>query len=232
MTTFDLIDCYLFDYVSTRHLMQAGKNSCGCESMVEEMNEIRNMYSSKPIQDVLRNCVCWRHGHQYCLKATAIIEAVDALMKSIITSTGQPFIIKNKINDNFSDFEELYDFIRSIIGNINGIGLLTVYDTAKRIGHLFETPIYPKQYVYLAAGAADGAINLLKVSSLKFREPIDLFKPYFGTLPSIFIEDILCIFKKELLTVSNQTLVSTVTYPKVQRKSLVTITKNKTVSTI
>jgi len=232
MTTFDLIDCYLFDYVSTRHLMQAGKNSCGCESMVEEMNEIRNMYSSKPIQDVLRNCVCWRHGHQYCLKETAIIEAVDALMKSIITSTGQPFIIKNKINDNFSDFEELYDFIRSIIGNINGIGLLTVYDTAKRIGHLFETPIYPKQYVYLAAGAADGAKKLLKVSSLKFREPIDIFKPYFGTLPSIFIEDMLCIFKKELQTVSNKTLVSTVTYPNIRRISLVTITKNKKVLTI
>ena len=232
MTTFDLIDCYLFDYVSTRHLMQAGKNSCGCESMVEEMNEIRNMYSSKPIQDVLRNCVCRRHGHQYCLKEIAIIEAVDALMKSIITSTGQPFIIKNKINENFSDFEELYDFIHSVIGNIKGIGPLTVYDTAKRIGHLFETPIYPKQYVYLAAGAADGAKNLLKVSSLKFREPIDIFKPYFGTLPSIFIEDILCIFKKELQTVSNQTLVPTVTYPNIRRISLVTITKNKTVLTI
>lgn len=236
MTTFDLVDCYLFDYVSTRHLTMPTGSGCGCISMVEEMNEIRNMYySNQPIQDVLRECVCRRHGHQYCIPNKAVDAVVEVLLKSTIPSTGNPFIDGGKIYDKFCDFEELYDYVRSVIGRIKGIGQLTIYDTAKRIGHLFDTPIYPKMYVYLAAGAKKGAENLiLPMFPLKYREPIDLFKPYFGTLSSIFIEDMLCVFENELKTVSltNLTLPTNITYPKVKNTSLVIITKNKNVPSI
>lgn len=195
MTTFDLIDTYLFDCTSSKY--RSGiKPECG--TMIEEMNDIREKYrNGVKIDEILNDCVCNRHGHQYCIPKNAVKEAVDALMKSVFVcgKTSKPFVLGNKLFNGFADFEQLYDFVNSVIGKISGIGPLTVYDTAKRIGHIFENPIYPKQYVYLAAGAMAGAIKLLNRKTLSFREPIIVFQPYFGTLSSIFIEDILCIYK-------------------------------------
>lgn len=209
MTTFNLVDIYLFDYISTAHRKEL--NLCGCCSMVEEMNEIRKLYntSGRKIKDVLTKCVCNRHGHQYCIPEDAVKDAVDKLLKSRFCSDSLievPLVNKGKFTNKFKDFEELYDFIRSVIGNVKGIGLLTIYDTARRIGHLLDTPVYPKEYIYLAAGAKTGAENLLnlKRNSLKFREPTKIFFPYFGTLPSAFIEDILCIFEDDLKDLSNK----------------------------
>ena len=157
--------------------------------------------SNKPIEKVLRECVCSRKGHQYCISDQAVNEAVDRLKKGECLLSGRkkcPLINNGRIFDQFNDFEELYGIINQIIGDINGIGALTVYDTAKRIGHILETPIYPRQYVYLFAGAADGARGLFPNKTLGFREPTSLFTPYFGTLPSIFIEDILCVWANQL----------------------------------
>ena len=197
MTTFDLIDHYQFEYISTLHHGNIDIN-CGCCSMVEEMNAIKVLYGKDPIRDVIWKCVCNRHGHQYCIPNTAVEDAVNALMGSLFVRAdmeAKPFINGNKISEVFKDFEELYDFISLVISDITGIGPLTVYDTTKRIGHLFSTPIYPKLYVYLAAGAKNGAEALFKKKGLRFREPIQLFEPSFGSFPSIFIEDMLCIYE-------------------------------------
>lgn len=197
MTTFDLIDHYQFEYISTLHRGNININ-CGCCSMVEEMNAIKVLYGKDPIRDVIWKCVCNRHGHQYCIPNTAVENAVNALMDSKFVRADMkvtPFINGNKVSEVFEDFEELYDFISLVISGIPGIGPLTVYDTAKRIGHSFGTPIYPKSYVYLAAGAKNGAEALLKKKGLRFREPIQLFGPSFGSFPSIFIEDMLCIYE-------------------------------------
>ena len=201
MTTFELIDIYLFDYISTAHRKEL-KGECGCCSMVEEMNSIRVKYLTPgyEIKGVINECVCNRHGHQYRIPKKAVEKAVEELMKSKVYS-GSPFIKGGKFVAKFVDFEELYEFVKSVIGGISGIGPLTIYDTARRIGHLFDTPIYPKEYVYLAAGAKDGAKNLLKNKicyPLKDRVPKELFSPFFGTLSSAFVEDILCIFKKDI----------------------------------
>lgn len=198
MTTFDLIDYYLFNLIPP--LKSVKTSSSIGHTMVEEMNEVRDIYlSGGPIKEVLKRCVCDRHGHQYCIVEDAVKDAADALMGSVHVSVfgEKPLVKDSKLVNSFEDFEELYDFVSSVIGGISGIGPLTVYDTAKRIGHLFDEPIYPKMYVYLNAGALDGAKALLGRNDLKFREPITLFEPYFGTFPSIFIEDILCIFKNE-----------------------------------
>lgn len=199
---FDLINIYQFDFISTRH--RTDLKDCGCCSMVEEMNEIRQLYINKGnIDDVLKKCVCNRYGHQYCIPESAVNDAVEALKRSKFINSSLkevPFIQKGKIYEAFIDFEELYDFIHSVIGNINGIGELTIYDTARRIGHLLKTPIYPEMYVYLSAGAKEAAEHLLRKKPLKYREPICLFTPFFGTFPSIFIEDILCIFKDKFVT--------------------------------
>lgn len=201
MTTFDLVTFYQFNLISSKYRSYLG-NAC-CPTMVEEMNEIRELYhNSGSIRDVLEKCVCNRHGHQYCIPTSAIEEAVNKLMDSQLVCAklkkGKPLINKEgKLSEGFSDFEDLYDFVNSVIGGIKGIGPLTVYDTAKRIGHLFENPIYPEKYVYLSAGALEGAKKLLNRKKLSFREPVTIYVPYFGTYPSIFIEDILCIFKDE-----------------------------------
>jgi len=208
MTISDLIDIYMFDYISTTH--DTHLSQCGCCSMVEEMNEIRRKYLNKtPLKDIIKECICNRHGHQYCISKDAVNSATEALFRGKFIQdncTEIPFIKENQkrydLNECFNDFEELYDFIRFAIGGTTGIGPLTVYDTARRIGHLYKKPIYPKMYVYLAAGAKKGAENLLSNTDLHFREPIDLFKPYFGTMPSAFIEDMLCIYKNVLKNIT------------------------------
>ena len=208
MTTSDLIDVYLFDYISTAHRIDL-KGECGCCSMVEEMNGIRVDYLTPGchIEEVVKKCVCNRLGHQYCIPREAVKNAIEALMNSK-TYSGSPLINKEKFVAKFIDFEELYEFVKSVIGGISSIGPLTIYDTARRIGHLLDTPIYPKEYVYLAAGAKKGAAALLKRSenSLKDREPKELFSPFFGTLPSAFVEDILCIFNGDMKDLNKKSI--------------------------
>lgn len=179
--------------------------------MIEEMNEVRDLYLSEaPIEDVLRECVCQRHGHQYCIPSKAVDDAIDALLKGefVFLNKVNPFVQSNRLYEGFADFEQLYDFVASVIAGISGIGPLTVYDTAKRIGHLFANPIYPQQYVYLSGGAMDGAKALLGTNNLKFREPAGLFEPYFKGLSSVFIEDILCIFKSTFASLGGATVKS------------------------
>lgn len=208
MTTFDLIDIYQFGYVSTAFRTDIDSSLCGCCSMVEEMNKIKKEFiNSTAIEEVLKQCICNRHGHQYCIANDAVDKAVRALMESrVVLSdlTTKQFIAGRKFATVFCDFEELYDFVCTVIGPIKGIGPLTIYDTAKRIGHLMSPAIYPKQYVYLAAGAREGAEGLLGTKKLKFREPIQVFTPYFGTFPSIFVEDMLCIFKDSFKRVNSK----------------------------
>lgn len=102
-------------------------------------------------------------------------------------------------NKRYYYFEDLYDDVRRLVTNplISGIGDLTIYDTARRIGHVLDLPVYPERYVYLARGAKEGAKKLLG-RNVNYVEPVDVFKPYFGGLPSICIEDFLCIFKDYL----------------------------------
>ena len=149
-------------------------------------------------EDVIRKCICNRHGHQYCIPNEAVEKATSVLINAQIIDKNSSvglLVNNNMLNNKFADFEHLYDTILMLIGSIKGIGPLTVYDTAKRIGHLLNPPIYPEMYVYLSSGALEGAKGLLGRNDLKFREPICIFAPYFGSLPSIFIEDILCVYK-------------------------------------
>ena len=95
------------------------------------------------------------------------------------------------------DFEELYDKVRAVGMPISGIGDLTIYDTAWRIGMAQSPQICPEQYVYLACGAKTGAEHLLG-KGLKYREPIYRFEPFFGTMPSWLIEDFFCVMKNYL----------------------------------
>ena len=127
--------------------------------------------------------LCVKGAHQYCINNGAI--------KSFITN-----LIGININQlqsqKYCDFEDLYAHIARC--QVKGIGDLTLYDTALRIGHVMHPCIYPKQYVYLARGAKKGA-EILLGRKVGWREPIDVFRPYFGDMPSRCIEDFLCIMK-------------------------------------
>ena len=128
--------------------------------------------------------VCVKGAHQYCISNAAINSAVTALNNAGV------------LYKKYIDFEALYDDVRSIIGGIKGIGDLTIYDTALRIGFTMYPMVLPCRYVYLARGSKAGATKLLNpITPLNYREPACLFAPYFGNMSSHFIEDFLCVLK-------------------------------------
>jgi hypothetical protein len=91
-----------------------------------------------------------------------------------------------------SDFAALHRLVDEQIGRIPGIGALTVYDIAHRIGaHLGKAP----ERVYLHAGTRTGA-RMFGVSGDSF-DPKLLPKSFSRLAPSE-IEDCLCIYKDEL----------------------------------
>jgi hypothetical protein len=91
-------------------------------------------------------------------------------------------------------FEELHRTILNKIGDIHGIGELTVYDTAVRIGAKLNLA---PAVVFLHAGTRIGAKALgLDVSQKSIAKKV--FPPEFGPLSPAEIEDVLCIYKDRL----------------------------------
>lgn len=110
-------------------------------------------------------------------------------------------------NDNkyiFHTFEDLYDTIWYALREyknlpIIGIGELTVYDIATRIGYCQKPSIQPKDYVYMHAGTRVGAKRLLK-RRIKQKEPIQVFEKIdcLKGMAAWQIEDYLCIAKNSI----------------------------------
>lgn len=94
---------------------------------------------------------------------------------------------------NLTTFTELYNTLETL--KIDGIGDLTIYDTATMIG--CPNGVYP-EVVYLHAGTANGAkalgINGVTATKEQFVDICDAFEK----LEPIQIEDFLCIYKKQL----------------------------------
>jgi hypothetical protein len=89
-------------------------------------------------------------------------------------------------------FAELHNHVEKALGQIRGIGPLSVYDIAHRIGAYLKLE---PQLVYLHAGARDGARALgLDANTLRPQQlPNELH-----VLSPAEIEDVLCIYKKYL----------------------------------
>lgn len=93
-------------------------------------------------------------------------------------------------------FDELLNYLNGKLGKILGIGDLTIYDTATRLGAYFELS---PQVVYLHTGTRQGAINLLGDSaSRKAYLSRDELPNQFGSLNADQIENLLCIYKDQL----------------------------------
>ncbi len=121
-----------------------------------------------------------RFSHQRRIPGPILAKARDALLK----------LDYHKV----STFTELYKQVASELRPIRGVGLLTIYDIAHRLGaYLKLSP----EYVYLHAKVRDGA----KALGLEFRLeklPMPVFPPAFQRLRPEQIEDCLCIYRHPL----------------------------------
>jgi hypothetical protein len=91
-------------------------------------------------------------------------------------------------------FDELHTLVRRTIGQISGIGPLTIYDTAHRIGAFLK--IRP-DFVYLHAGVRSGA-KALGIGYHAAKLPMGALPKAFHRLLPEQAEDCLCIYKDAL----------------------------------
>jgi hypothetical protein len=121
-----------------------------------------------------------RHPHQRRIPG-ALLEQVEARLQGIGRKLAKT-----------ADFAALHRAVDDQIGGIKGVGALTVYDIAHRIGaHFGKAP----GLVYLHAGTRTGA-RAFNIGGDSF-DPKILPKAFSRLAPSE-IEDCLCIYKDEL----------------------------------
>jgi hypothetical protein len=121
-----------------------------------------------------------RNNHQRRLKKESIENFIDNLSK------------KSKELFQAKDFTSLLGIIESC--KVKGIGELTCYDTANRIG--CKIGVYPDK-IYLHAGTKIGAEKLFgKRIKKRFIDKSELPEPFKSSvLDCAELEDILCIYK-------------------------------------
>jgi hypothetical protein len=128
-----------------------------------------------------------RYSHQRRLTKVALKQALRALREAADAIT------------RVRNFDELFNLIKDEVESIPGIGELYIYDTSLRIGAKLN--LFPNR-IYLHAGTRDGARALgmdHRAKTLK----ISALPKQFHVLQPHELEDILCIFKKELKNPSN-----------------------------
>jgi hypothetical protein len=128
-----------------------------------------------------------RHPHQYRTHRAVLVEAESILQECADQLRG------------CETFDDLYKLVKREIWGIHGIGILTVYDVATRIGAHFD--VAPIQ-VYLHAGTADGAVAL-GFHRRGTLDRMDLPRA-FRRLRSYEAEDCLCMYKEQLIELSQK----------------------------
>jgi hypothetical protein len=142
-------------------------------------------FQRRPSEAIRKAALCElpsgkRHPHQRRIPKS-LLEQVGAGLQAIGRKLAKS-----------ADFSALHRLVEDRIGSINGIGALTVYDIAHRIGaHFGKAP----RLVYLHAGTRLGA-RVFNASGDSF-DPKILPKAFSRLEPSE-IEDCLCIYKDEL----------------------------------
>jgi len=121
-----------------------------------------------------------RFSHQRRIPGPVLIQARDALLKLDYS--------------NVHTFAELYEKVAAALRPIRGIGILTIYDTAHRLGAYLK--LSPEQ-VYLHAGVRIGA-KALGIGDWRAKLPMSVFPPAFQRLRPEQVEDCLCIYNRQL----------------------------------
>ena len=125
-----------------------------------------------------------RFSHQRRIPADVLRRATTGLLAALPRIAACP------------GFDALHDLVRSVAGSIPGIGALTVYDTANRIGA--KLGLEPTR-IFLHAGTGEGArvLGLPAWGTIEMPELLRKF-PAFRPLRPREVEDALCIFKRRL----------------------------------
>ncbi len=131
-----------------------------------------------------------RHGrkfrHQYRIRLRVLHKAAKALATRTAAIRACP------------DFDALFGTVEETIYSIRGIGDVTVYDTALRIGAKLK---HEPSLVYLHAGTRDGARALGLDGGRRTLSLAEVPKA-FRILKPREIEDCLCIYKADLARIA------------------------------
>ena len=128
------------------------------------------------------------HDHQYRIYCPAKEQFLNDLRKN------------SKVIQNSAGFESLYDNIERFCKK-SGIGELTVYDTAMRLGAFLEKHkggSFKPHEVFLHNGAMKGAMVLFGRRVLArpcSRMPLSEFAKLFPNKEAWDVEEILCVYK-------------------------------------
>ena len=141
------------------------------------------------------------HGHFRQLNASypdALPQAVVVLEQNRSTLYGR----------TYTDFEDLFTTVDSLIRGIPGIGLLVVYDISVRLGCSMCPKIIPLRYVYThgVGSIVDRSARTLLGSSagssiVNDRVDVDILRkhcPCFEHYSALEIEDILCVYNESI----------------------------------
>jgi hypothetical protein len=123
-----------------------------------------------------------RHPHQYRIPRASLEESRHRLLENLA------------VLRRATSFDELFDLVAALIGPIPGVGELTVYDTALRIGARFG--LEPTR-VDIHAGTRDGA-RALGFDHRCLRIELDELPAPIRRLSAREAEDLLCISKSWL----------------------------------
>lgn len=123
-----------------------------------------------------------RHAHQRRIRTPVLQRSMEALLHVADELQACP------------SFDELFHLVEAVIGPIDGIGELAVYDTALRLGAYLQ--IAP-DLVYIHSGTRTGLKKLGLYHSQTSISPAELPEA-FRRLEPREIEDCLCIYKDNL----------------------------------
>jgi hypothetical protein len=143
----------------------------------------------------------------YCMKASSFEEAVQracscrnelgkkhnhqSKVQDHVLNTWSSVIILKTYPEHLQNFDELFDHLEEV--RIRGIGPVTHYDVATRIGAYLK--LEPEQ-LYLHAGVLDGW-KLLQKYNIKWpiRVPRSSWPAELRCLPADQVEDLLCAYR-------------------------------------
>lgn len=119
------------------------------------------------------------HGHQ-CRVANKLSEGLEVALADQM----QP--------EDFKDFQSLYDWVKSVVGRVKGLGATTAYDVARRLGAWLRLePVV----VYLHTGTATGARKFGVEGEIA---PLSAFPKEIQALGATHAENFLCIYKDQI----------------------------------
>lgn len=164
-----------------------------CYSVLEdELGKFKKVYETKGLEELIRAAASGKDPetgrkmpHQRRFPVDAVLQQRAEELPGATAEIGQ-----------CRSFKLLHELLEK--KRLKGVGPLTCYDTAQRIGYALGFP--PEDYVYLHAGAQlpgekkeiDGDVATS-----------ELAKELTAAFPAYHIENLLCIYKNELATIGS-----------------------------